>query len=278
MSWYGYEDAREQKEELRREMERRRLRGEVFEALTVPGTGKKLATTFWGQAWGRHLATYQDYETRLPRGRTYLRQGNVYNLAIEPGVISANVAGSSLYEVAVRITPLAPEVWDGIKRDCAGQVASLLDLLGGRLGDGVLRVITDRERGLFPKPKEIRFSCSCPDHADMCKHVAAVLYGVGVKLDAAPDLFFVLRSLDPSELLAGAADETLSAAEGHDTALAGEDLSALFGIDLGEGLSALTDISVTPGGGTSGMGETVTDGAVITRKKSRRPKSGKSAS
>jgi uncharacterized Zn finger protein len=132
----------------------------------------------------------------------------------------------------VTIKPLAPDAWKRIKDDCAGQVGSLLDLLAGRLGDGVLRAISDPERGLFPKPSEIKLICSCPDSANMCKHVAAVLYGVGVMLDGAPDLFFVLRSVDPSELLSGVAGETLAGAHGADSALSGEDLSALFGIAL----------------------------------------------
>jgi uncharacterized Zn finger protein len=232
MSWYYYEDTRAIKAELQREIAKRKKRGERFEPLTVPAGSRKLAHTFWGKAWCDHLESHSDYEYRLPRGRSYLRQGNVYNLAIEPGVITAAVAGSALYEVRVTIQPLAKAAWKSLKKDCAGQVSSLLDLLAGRLGDGMLRAIADPARGLFPKPKEIHLSCSCPDYADMCKHVAAVLYGVGVKLDSAPDLFFVLRSVDPSELLAKTAREELDRAQGADTALAGEDLSALFGIDL----------------------------------------------
>jgi uncharacterized Zn finger protein len=232
MSWHAYEEARERKAELESEIKRRRARGEVFESLEVPQGSRKLTKSFWGKAWNEQLELHQEYEFRLPRGRSYLRQGNVYNLTIEPGLISATVAGASLYDVVVRITPLEQETWDGIKQDCLGQVASLLDLLAGKLGDGVLRAIIDPERGLFPKPKEIRFSCSCPDWADMCKHVAAVLYGVGVRLDSAPDLFFVLRSVDPSELLTTTAQNALSIEQPADSALAGEDLSALFGIDL----------------------------------------------
>jgi uncharacterized Zn finger protein len=232
MSWYYYEDTRAIKARLQLEIAKRRKRGEKFEALTVPQGSRKLAQTFWGRAWCDHLESHSDYEYRLPRGRSYLRQGNVYNLAIEPGVITAEVAGSALYEVRVTIQPLAKAAWKSLKKDCAGQVASLLDLLAGRLGDGMLRAVADPARGLFPKPKEIHMSCSCPDYAGMCKHVAAVLYGVGVRLDRAPDLFFVLRSVDPSELLTTAARDELDRAHGADTALAGEDLSALFGIDL----------------------------------------------
>jgi uncharacterized Zn finger protein len=232
MSW-DYYDAEEQKDRVRMQIFKRTSRGERFECLSAPQGSKKLVQTFWGASWCKHLEGHSDYEHRLPRGRSYLRQGNVYNLAIEAGRVTATVAGSRLYEVCVTIQPLAKSDWADLKAKCAGQVASLLDLLSGRLGNGVLRAISDPEHGLFPKPREIRLSCSCPDYADMCKHVAAVLYGVGVQLDAKPDLFFVLRSVDPSELLTSAATETLAQAQGADAALHGEDLSALFGIDLG---------------------------------------------
>jgi uncharacterized Zn finger protein len=232
MAW-DYYDAEEQKDRVRMQIFKRTKAGERFECLSAPQGSKKLVQTFWGASWCKHLESHSDYEHRLPRGRSYLRQGNVYNLAIEAGRVTATVAGSRLYEVSVKIQPLAKAAWADLKAKCAGQVPSLLDLLSGRLGDGVLRAITDPEEGLFPKPREIRFSCTCPDHADMCKHVAAALYGVGVQLDAKPDLFFVLRSVDPSELLASAANETLAQAQQADAALQGEDLSALFGIELG---------------------------------------------
>ncbi len=233
MAWNYYHD-QDEKRSVQRDLERRRARGEKFVQLAAPAGSSKLVKTFWAKAWCHHLEEHSDYEHRLPRGRSYLRQGNVYNLAIEPGRVTSIVAGSSLYEVEVVIKPLAPAAWAELKAECAGQVASLLDLLSGRLGDGVMRAISDPDRGLFPKPREIRFSCTCPDHADMCKHVAATLYGVGVQLDTKPDLFFVLRSVDPSELLAGASKDALSQAPGTDAALQGEDLSALFGIDLAE--------------------------------------------
>lgn len=229
MSWYYFSDAKEAKARIKREIAKRQKKGEPFKALDAPSGNMKLVKTFWGKAWNDNLESYRDYEYRLPRGRSYLRQGNVYNLTIEPGAVSATVAGSELYDVEVVIKPLTKDHWAAIKEQCAGQVASMLDLLGGKLGDGVMKIITDHERGLFPKPKEIGFSCSCPDHADMCKHVAATLYGVGVRLDTQPDLFFVLRSADPTELISTTAITTPTET---DDALAGEDLSALFGIEM----------------------------------------------
>ena len=243
MSWYYYSDAQEVKERIKREIARRQKKGELFKALEAPAGNTKLVKTFWGKAWNDNLESYRDYEYRLPRGRSYLRQGNVYNLAIQPGEVTAVVAGSELYDVSVTIASLAEDHWKRIKKQCEGQVASMLDLLAGKLGDGVMKIITDHASGLFPKPEEIRFSCSCPDHADMCKHVAATLYGVGVKLDTNPDLFFVLRSVDPTELVS---ITTLTTPSGADSALEGEDLGALFGIELDAGVPADTSVHADP--------------------------------
>lgn len=230
--WWSYQDVEEQKARLQREIAKRKKRGEKFEALAAPAGQKKLSTTFWGQAWCRNLESYQDYETRLPRGRSYLRQGNVYNLEIEPGKLSAVVAGSELYDTSITIQPLPKKQWQQIVKSSAGQVGSMLDLLAGKLGDGLMQLLTDPVGGLFPKPKEIFFNCSCPDHADMCKHVSAVLYGVGVLLDTKPELLFTLRDVDQSELLSDASSSVITDLSADAGDLAGADLSAIFGIDL----------------------------------------------
>jgi len=233
--WWSYEDVREQKERLQREIAKRKKRGEKFEALAAPAGQKKLCATFWGQAWCKNLESYQQYESRLPRGRSYLRQGNVYNLEIEAGQLSAVVAGSELYDTSVHIQPLPKKKWQQIVKAGAGQVGSMLDLLAGKLGDGLMRLLTDPQDGLFPKPKEIRFDCSCPDHADMCKHVSAVLYGVGVLLDTRPELLFTLRGVDQAELLSNASSVAITDLSANAGDLAGADLSAIFGIDLASG-------------------------------------------
>lgn len=231
--WWSYEDVREQKKRLEREIAKRIKRGEKFEVLPAPAGQKKLCTTFWGQAWCKNLESYQQYESRLPRGRSYLRQGKVYNLEIEPGKLCAVVAGSELYETSVYIQPLPKKQWKEIVVAGAGQVGSMLDLLGGKLGDGLMKVLTDSQDGLFPKPKEIRFDCSCPDHADMCKHVSALLYGVGVLLDTKPELLFTLRGVDQAELLSNASNAAITDLSSNAGDLAEADLSAIFGIDLG---------------------------------------------
>ena len=235
-SWYPDDDRREAKDTLRRELDRRRREGEILEPLVAPAGSRALVKSFWAKAWCRHLESYQDYESRLPRGRSYLRQGRVYNLGIEPSKISAEVAGSRLYTVSIKVAPLDPDRWAALCKACSGQVHELLDLLAGKLGEGVLKMISDGETGLFPEPREIRFVCSCPDWAGMCKHVAAVLYGVAVKFDADPGLFFHLRGVDPAEMIGAGSLGAVTRSLGEDAeALAGEDLGALFGIDLAEG-------------------------------------------
>lgn len=196
--------------------------------------GNKIAKTFWGQAWCEHLESYSDFASRLPRGRTYVRNGSVVDLLITAGRLDAIVAGSDPYDVTVEIARLKPAKWKKIQRDCTESIDSLLDLLGGRLSDGVMQRLTDRSDGLFPAPSEIEMTCSCPDWAGLCKHLAAVLYGVGALLDQQPELLFLLRGVNHHELVGEAvSEENLSTAFGEpSTDLDGEDLGAVFGIEL----------------------------------------------
>lgn len=194
-----------------------------------PVRGRRIATTFWGQAWCRNLTRYSDYANRMPRGRSYVRYGSVVHLEVKPGEIHALVSGSDLYRVAIRIEPLARKQWDAIRSQCGGEIEAMLDLLHGKPPRRVMEIVTRPGEGLFPTPKEIRLDCSCPDWADMCKHAAAVLYGVGARLDRDPEQLFVLRSVDPNDLVSAVPEAPES---GGKDALAGEDLSALFGIRL----------------------------------------------
>lgn len=144
-------------------------------------------------------------------------------------MVKALVSGSALYEVEVRVDKLSEAAWEAVKSECSGQIGSLLELLQGKLSHEVMTVVCDRSKGLFPKPKEIHLNCSCPDWATMCKHVAAVLYGVGHRLDEEPALLFLLRGVDPEELIVS---ELTFAAEPIDEELPDDRLSELFGIDL----------------------------------------------
>jgi uncharacterized Zn finger protein len=204
------------------------------EPTPVKCTSRKLATSFWGQAWCKNLDSSSDFANRLARGRTYLGNGSVVDLRIQAGEIHAIVAGSEVYEVTIKINTLKAKNWNSLKKDCASSIHSLLDLLQGRFDEGVMQRMVQAGTGLLPRPAEIEMDCSCPDYARVCKHVAAVIYGVGVRLDAAPELLFVLRNVDHSELITQAvAAENLEQTLGEAAnPLAGSDLSEMFGIDL----------------------------------------------
>jgi uncharacterized Zn finger protein len=211
-----------------------RLQTDGLDLEPVRATTRGVASSFWGKAWCQNLDRYSDYDGRLPRGRTYLRSGCVIDLKIQPERIEAKVQGDYLYEIVIRLSKLEADQWQILRDDCRNQIDSVLDLLQGRLSDSVMEVVINPNRGLFPQYSEIKFSCTCLDFADMCKHVAAVLYGVGVRLDTQPELLFRLRGVDHFELVTTAATSGLEKNVGvaEDEILGTQDLGRLFGIDL----------------------------------------------
>lgn len=195
-----------------------------------------IAKTFWGKAWCDNLEAYSDYSNRMPRGRTYVRNGSVIDLSITEGAVEALVMGSSLYKVVVKVQPVLPAQWQAIGRDCSGSIDSLVELLQGKLSTAVMQRICTPQTGLFPAPKEISFSCSCPDSASMCKHIAAVLYGVGARLDQKPELLFGLRKVNATDLVkqAGAGLPTSKKGPSAGKVLDDSLLSDVFGIEMDE--------------------------------------------
>jgi uncharacterized Zn finger protein len=208
--------------------------GRTLAPVSIDGRGRAIAKTFWGKAWCDNLERYSDYANRLPRGRTYVRNGSVVDLQIGRGSISALVMGSELYEIAISIRSLSPERWRRTVSACSGEIDSLVELLSGRLSEGVMRVVTERDTGLFPAPREIQMRCSCPDWAGLCKHLAATLYGVGARLDERPELTFLLRGVDALELVDRAAVSTsqISGARSGRATVADDALGDIFGIEF----------------------------------------------
>jgi uncharacterized Zn finger protein len=219
--------------------------------------GRTIAKTFWGKSWCTNLERYSDYASRLPRGRTYVRNGSVLDLKIAKGEVAARVAGSSLYEIKIAISPVKAARWKAICRDCAGGIDSLVELLQGRLARGIMDRVCREGDGLFPSPGDIKLSCSCPDWADMCKHIAAALYGVGARLDEKPELLFVLRGVDENELLADAGRDLVGTSAVPSTAklLSDSDVAALFGLEMAESAASDTQVPAASkrhrGSGTS---------------------------
>ncbi len=235
MSWYSFRPYVSVAERRRKaEKAAKKMAGKGRTLAPIRIDGRAIASTFWGKAWCANLESYSDYENRLPRGRTYARNGSVIDLQISGGKIEALVQGSDLYKIAIHITALPTPRWREFTRGCAGKVTNLLDLLQGRLSKEILADITAKDSGLFPAPKEIKLGCSCPDSAGMCKHIAAVLYGIGARLDTKPELFFTLRGVDMQDLITAASASAAapivpgSAAD----ALGDADLSEIFGVDI----------------------------------------------
>lgn len=197
--------------------------------------GNKIASTFWGKAWCDNLEAYSDFANRLPRGRTYVRNGSVVDLQISGGRVTAMVSGSELYRIDIEIKPLPKATWARVQKECTGKIDSLIEMLQGRLSSSVMQTVTRKEGGLFPKPVEIDMECSCPDSAGLCKHLAATLYGVGARLDEKPELLFLLRGVDPAELISKAsATEAIQQtnSSGSKSNLSDAELADVFGIDM----------------------------------------------
>jgi len=232
MSWYSfkpYVSVASRRVQVAKHAQKLAKKGVTLSPVRIEG--RTIASTFWGKAWCAHLESFSDYANRLPRGRSYVRNGSVLDVQLAPGKISAMVMGSSLYHGTITVAPLKAERWQAIKAECAGKIDSLVGLLQGQLSDAVMRVITDRAKGLFPLPAEIKLKCSCPDSASLCKHLAAVLYGVGARLDTQPELLFALRGVDHLELISVAADAAALAPADAGT-LDAAALSDVFGIEI----------------------------------------------
>ena len=199
----------------------------------APFTDRKIAHSFWGQSWCNNMERYADYENRLPRGKSYLRHGCVCDLQISEGLVTAMVSGSSMYNVRITIDKLSEKRAALLQELLQGKISSQLELLQGKIPKDVRELVGNPDNGIIPFPKEIHMRCSCPDSASLCKHLAAVLYGIGRRLDTDPGVLFTLRGLDPLLLCANESDIDFTAEDSEESLSGNEDLSALFDIDLG---------------------------------------------
>lgn len=231
-AWRPYVSVAERRRRAEKKLAKLKKKGQPVEPVRIEG--RTIATSFWGKSWCANLERYSDYENRLPRGRSYVRNGSVVDLQVADGKVTAMVAGSELYKIEIAIAPVKSAHWRSVCRDCAGSIDSLVELLQGRLAKSVMDRVCREGDGLFPTPGEIGLSCSCPDWADMCKHVAAALYGIGARLDAKPELLFVLRGVEAQELLASAGGDLTVAKPkpGAAKVLAEDDVAALFGLEM----------------------------------------------
>jgi uncharacterized Zn finger protein len=245
-SYDGYSDfpvyvsAAEKREKAEKSLAKLKKKNPSINPVIIEG--RAIAANWWGKSWNKNLEGYADYSNRIGRGRSYVRSGAVLDLQILPGEITALVQGtrSRPYSVTIKITEITPAVWEGLKKACAGKLDSLPELLAGKFPRALGELFTERGKGLFPSPRQISFSCTCPDRASMCKHVAAALYGVSARLDTEPGLFFKLRKVEikdlVSETVQSKSQELLDRAKKKSSrVMEDSDLSAVFGIQLDEG-------------------------------------------
>jgi uncharacterized Zn finger protein len=240
MSYWGYPKYVSVGQKMARaEKKLKQLRKKMPDIRPVILAGNSLARTWWAKSWNDNLERYADYDNRIGRGRSYLRHGAVLDLKIAPGKVTALVMGTAAnpYEITITIQPVSASHWQTIKKQCQGQLKSLQDLLAGKFPKSLAEIFFTQDKGLFPPPKAIRFQCSCPDSAFMCKHIAAALYGVGARFDEDPSLFFTLRGVDTGELIADAlqdsTDELLNKTRKKTGKVIDDaDLADLFGIDM----------------------------------------------
>ncbi|GAU75568.1 SWIM zinc finger family protein [Fusibacter sp. 3D3] len=239
MGYYGfpkYESVAEKKEKAIRAYEKLKKKNPDIEPIIIEG--RTIAKNWWGKSWNSNLESYADYSNRIARGKSYVRNNSVLDLKITKGIVKAKVqgSGSKPYEVNITIDALSSQKWARVVELCNHRIDSLEQLFEGKFPKALEVLFIDKQYGMFPSPNEIHFNCSCPDWAYMCKHVAAVLYGIGAKLDQDPMLFFELRNLDGQALIQKSMESRLenmlkNAGKKSDREIAEADLSELFGLE-----------------------------------------------
>lgn len=181
------------------------------ETYTIAITGNKLTRNWWGMAWQNKILSYSDYANRLPRARTYVRTGKVQAITVMPNYVTATVQGSRSddYTVTITIDPLSKKAKDQLTALFKEHISSMHELLTGAFPKSFADELLGGTHPLFPTPNQLHLQCTCPDWALLCKHVGAVLYGIGVAFDSDPSLFFKLRNLKLDKLVQSSIDEHL---------------------------------------------------------------------
>ena len=237
MSWgyYDYKPVSKTKADAAKALEKLRKKNPNISPVIIEG--RKIANTWWGTAWNNNLESYADYSNRIRRGSAYVKNGMVLDLQINVGVVTGLVQGSgrSPYKVIIKIDKLPDNKWNKIVELCSHKIVNMAELTRGKFPEELAELFLRQGQGLFPSPKEIHLDCSCPDWADMCKHVAAVLYGIGARFDQDPLLFFKLRDIKFEELLKKSIEEKIdsmlkNADKKSSRVIDDADISELFGV------------------------------------------------
>lgn len=231
---YAQPDVGTLKRRVSETTKREKKKGNALSPVII--SGRQITTTWWGKAWCENLEQYADFASRLERGKRYVRSGTVVDLKIAKGRVTARVQGrrKTPYKVEIRISPIDEEKCERIMEACGNRISSLENLMAGNIPEELKSLFVGKE-GLFPKPTELSFMCSCPDWAILCKHVAAVLYGIGNRFDDNPLLFFELRGIDVDRFISVTLESRVekmvrNAEQLTSRCLDGIDMMAVFGI------------------------------------------------
>ena len=230
-----YVPVAQRKEKARKQIEKLKKKNPNLAPVVIEG--KNIANTWWGKAWNKNLESYADYSNRILRGRSYVKNGAVLDLQIETGIVKALVQGSEKkpYQIEIKIEPLSNEKWDHVLNLCNHKIDNLAELVEGKFPKELEEIFTLKGNGLFPTEKEIKFNCNCYDWANMCKHVTAVLYGIGARFDEDPTLFFKLRNIDFEVLLKKTIEQKMqslleNSGKKSNRVLDDKDVFGLFGV------------------------------------------------
>lgn len=237
-NYYGFEEyvpVAKKRENARKYIEKLKKKNPNISPVVIEG--RTIANTWWGKSWNQNLESYADLSNRIARGRSYVRNGAVLDLQIESGKVKALVQGSGTkpYQVNVGIDSPSTTKWKRVTDICNHKIETMEDLMLGKFPKELEILFTTTGDGLFPTPKEIHFECNCPDSARVCKHIAAVLYGVSARLDKDPLLFFKLRNIDVEALIKKSIEEKMktmmkNAESKSKRALDDSDVFDLFGV------------------------------------------------
>jgi uncharacterized Zn finger protein len=168
-------------------------------------TATRFGLTWWGQRWINTLEQLgATYANRLPRGRTYARNGSVTALTVQAGQVTARVTGSRAtpYRVSLRIPVFTDDQWTAATHALARQLRHAAALLDGRMPEDIDETLDAVGLSLFPTARQLITACTCPDAVNPCKHIAAVHYTLAQTFDADPFLLPALRGRDRNALLA----------------------------------------------------------------------------
>lgn len=162
-----------------------------------------IGSTWWSKRWISVLESFS-MGTRLTRGRSYARQGQVVSIDVQPGIVTAKVQGSQRkpYNIKIRLKPLSDEDWNEVTETMAAQALFAAKLLAGEMPTNIEEAFSAVNLSLFPTAeKDLETSCSCPDWANPCKHIAAVYYLLAERFDEDPFLIFKLRGRTKEQIV-----------------------------------------------------------------------------